>query len=138
MIDDIIRASLREASIRYESAESTVVATDDRFTITTASGTVIQQRTRPGAKLAAAIMLELAEHERQQLGLPDCEAVTGGTALCLRASSRPDIPLPAAPRSWSELVAAELWPLHYLGATPDGDPGVVASIGDPDAPAGEN
>jgi hypothetical protein len=67
---------------------------------------------------AWAIMLELDGAARLALGLPTCEAVTGGTALCLgRADKVADgtVPLPKAPTCWDELVEAELWPMTWLG-----------------------
>lgn len=63
-----------------------------------------------------AIMLELTEDHRIALGLPPCEAVTGGTALCLAREDKIDVvPLPTAPTCWDELVSAELWPMSWLG-----------------------
>lgn len=68
---------------------------------------------------AWAIMLELTEEERLALGLPACEAVTGGTALCLARADKAAtgvVPTPSAPTCWDELVSAELWPMGWLGA----------------------
>ncbi len=67
---------------------------------------------------AWAIMLELDESTRVRLGLPACDAVNGGTALCLGREDKVldgTVPWPSAPRNWDELAAAELWPMRWLG-----------------------
>lgn len=76
---------------------------------------------------AWAIMLELDEGHRIALGLPPCEAVTGGTALCLARSDKAatgEVPTPSAPTCWAELVSAELWAMGWLGRSD----GVEASV----------
>lgn len=68
---------------------------------------------------AWAIMLELSTEQRTALDLPSCDALTGGTALCLTRSDKAatgEVPTPRAPRSWDELAAAETWPLAWIGA----------------------
>lgn len=68
---------------------------------------------------AFAIMIELTEQERLILDLPSCEAVNGGTALCLgRVDKVKDgtVPMPTASTCWDELVAAELRPMTWMGA----------------------
>jgi len=59
------------------------------------------------------IMLELTEDQRITLGLPDCGARTGGTALCLLRGGIPG-EVPRAPRTFEERIEAELWPLQDL------------------------
>lgn len=63
------------------------------------------------------IMLELSQEDRELLDLPDCEALTGGTALCLAREDMVqsgEVVLPSAPTCWNELADAEITPLRYI------------------------
>ena len=82
-------------------------------------GVVLRRREQPGAagvylpllqhSDAPAHGLELDEAQRLALQLPPCEAVNGGTHLCIvtEAHAHATGVLPRAPQCWDELVAAE-------------------------------
>lgn len=119
-LDDTIRQALKRH--HYQSKQVRCWAEPGTWVLRSDAGEVsIPSRTEPveiAAKRHPAIMLELSEAARIALGLPECEAVTGGTALCLANVDRLDageVDEPTAPTNFSELIDAELWPLRYIG-----------------------
>lgn len=111
----------------YQSKEVRCWAEPGAFVLRSDVGEiVVPSRVNPvelAAKGHPAIMLELSEEQRLALGLPACEAVTGGTALCLAHVDRlatGEVEEPTAPTDFGKLMAAELWPLHYVGLVMEG------------------
>lgn len=82
-------------------------------------GVTLRRRGRPGADGVYMPMLRYSDHptngleldeaDRVALSLPPCEAVNGGTHLCLvtEAHAQRTGVLPRAPTKWAELVEAE-------------------------------
>lgn len=119
-LDSIIRNALKRH--HYQSKQVRCWAEPGAWVLRSDAGEVtIPSRAEPteiAASKHPAIMLELSKADRLTLGLPECEAVTGGTALCLANVDRLDafeVEEPTAPTKFSELIEAELWPLRYLG-----------------------
>jgi hypothetical protein len=98
----------------YLNRAALCIVAEDHFDIIAREGGGRVKIPRSGkAPTLAAMGLGLDRDQRHALGLPDCQAVDGGTFLAFASYQAVAAGLspPFAPTDFVELALAELWPL---------------------------